>query len=100
MSYWYCLTQIERALIAALQFSIITCADTAQSKQAECVWVDPGLTPGTAVNQQAVVLGTREEQRNAPLPPEVGLVRRKAMRADLEANGSGATSRVAERYEP
>ncbi|HTF66349.1 MAG TPA: hypothetical protein VK638_27060 [Edaphobacter sp.] len=100
MSFRYCLTQIERALIAALQSSIITCAGMAQSKQAECVWVDPGLTPRTAVNQEPVVLGAREEQRNAPLPPEIGLVRPKAMRAELEANGLGATSRVAERYEP
>jgi hypothetical protein len=49
-------------------------AGTAQSEQAECVWVNSGLTLGTAVNEETVVLEAREKQRDTPLPPEVGLV--------------------------
>ncbi|HTF65457.1 MAG TPA: hypothetical protein VK638_22505 [Edaphobacter sp.] len=70
------ITEIERAPITTLKFSVSITAGMAQPKQAEGVGMYPGATLGTMIYQQATMLSATKEQRYAPLPTIVGLAGR------------------------
>jgi hypothetical protein len=70
------ITEIERAPITTLKFSVHVAAGPAQAKQAQGVGMYPGATLGTMIYQQATMLSATKEQRYAPLPTMAGLAGR------------------------
>jgi hypothetical protein len=70
------ITEIERAPITTLKFSVHVAAGPAQSKQAEVVGMHPETTLGTTIYEQATMLGATKEQPYTPSPTVVGLAGR------------------------